>query len=126
MIFEVTNPDQAMDILKYIVEKDYDCETSECVYDMAVKQDAEHSFESIADLCEEGEDEDADIYYKYMRKNASKFKKYVVAKLIEDIEYYDQQDYDTFLFDSTIRHIRDYHTEEKKDRRHNKWMKITQ
>ena len=114
MIIEITDPDQAMDVLRYIVDKDYDCETGECAYDITARQDAECAFESIADLCEEGEDEDVDIYQKYMRKDANRFKKYIVAKLIEDIEYFDQQDYNSFLFDNTIRHIREYHMEERK------------
>ena len=68
MIIEITNPDQAMDVLRYIVDKDYDCETGECAYDITARQDAECAFDSIADLCEEGEDEDVDILSEIYEK----------------------------------------------------------
>ena len=119
MIFEIINPEQSMDVFRYIVEKDYNCETSDSAYDLVAKQDAKYIFEIMEERYEDiddDENEEATIYQKYARKDKDKLEKYIITKLIEDIEDYDQGDYNEYLSENALIHLQEYDIEESKNK----------
>ena len=117
MFIEFYNEKQAMDVLNYATEKDYDFETGGAAWEVSYTEDikTELNFQ----LYESGNDDDPDIIHfkRYPEKEQKKIYDYVVKNALQAMGESDMSEYYneiyTAIWDSMREYFRKYPLDKK-------------
>lgn len=108
MVFEIDNKEQAADVLKYITEKDYECNLGVSILYAKAEIDAKNELD---DLIKESDYVVDDIMEKYLKYTGDKRKEidnYILENTIESIVFYNEDDYYIAIQEDLLYYMREY------------------
>ena len=117
MFIEFYNEKQAMDVLNYATEKDYDFETGDAAWKISYTEDikTELNFQ----LYEGGNDDDPDIIHfnRYPKKEQEKIYDYIVKNALKAMCESDMSEYYNEIYTAIWDSMREYFNEHPLDKK---------
>ena len=116
MFIEFYNEKQAMDILNYATEKDYDFETGDTAWEVSYIQDIKEELDYQLYECN---DDDPDVIHfnRYSKKEQEKIYDYVVKNVLQAICESNMSEYYNEIYTAIWDSMRNYFNEHPLDKK---------
>ena len=116
MFIEFYSDKQAMDILNYATEKDYDFETGDTAWEVSYTQDIK---EELNFHLYEGNDDDPDVIHfnRYSKEEQEKIYDYVVKNVLQVMGESDMSEYYNEIYTAIWDSMRNYFNEHPLDKK---------
>lgn len=114
MVFEIKDNEQSMDVLKYIVEKDYDCDIGISISYVKAEIDAKNELNHLIEESHYGLDDTMEECLKYTNDERKEIDNYILENTVESITLYNYDDYQIAIQEDLLHYMREYFKRHKR------------
>lgn len=108
MVFELADNDQAMDVLKYITKKDYECNIGVSILYAKAEIDAKNELNDLIENSCYVVDDAIEKYLEYTGNKRKEIDNYILQNTIESIADYNEDDYIVAIQEDLLYYMREY------------------